>query len=64
MAYKITIDKDKCIGCGTCVALCPKNFYLGNDGKARTKEDTTNSLDCNQDAENNCPTEAISINEE
>ena len=31
---KITIDKNLCIGCGTCVVIAPKTFKLNNDGKA------------------------------
>jgi len=27
---KIKIDKNKCIGCGACVALCPAIFELKN----------------------------------
>ena len=23
--FKVTIDKEKCIGCGACVAVCPEN---------------------------------------
>lgn len=33
--YKIKIDKDKCIGCGTCSAVAPKTFKLGIDNKAQ-----------------------------
>lgn len=34
---RILIDKSKCLGCDTCVALCPEVFELGKDGKARIK---------------------------
>jgi len=34
MEMKIKVDKDKCIGCGTCVALAPKTFELRDDSKA------------------------------
>lgn len=34
---KVVVDKSKCIGCGTCVALCPEVFELGGDGKAKVK---------------------------
>lgn len=33
--YKIKIDKDKCIGCGTCSAIAPKTFKLDKDNKAK-----------------------------
>lgn len=31
---KVAIDKVKCIGCGTCVAIAPQSFKLTDDGKA------------------------------
>ena len=31
---KIIIDKDLCIGCGTCAAIASKSFKMGEDGKA------------------------------
>jgi len=34
---KLVVDQEKCIGCGTCVALCPEVFELGEEGKARVK---------------------------
>ncbi len=34
----ITIDKDACTGCGTCVSVCPEEvFEIGEDGKAEAK---------------------------
>lgn len=34
MAKKPIVDKEKCIGCGTCAALCPAVFKMGEDGKS------------------------------
>ena len=31
MPYKHTIDKDRCKGCGLCVAVCPKNVLGMSD---------------------------------
>jgi len=63
MAYKITLDKDKCIGCGACAAQCPENFEIKNDGdnKAVVKKAKVEDLGCNKDAEEVCPVDAIKI---
>jgi ferredoxin len=29
VAYRINYEKEKCIGCGACVALCPDNWAVG-----------------------------------
>ncbi len=50
---------DKCIGCGTCEALCSKTFEL-KDGKAHVKKQP-DKITCEKDAESACPVQAISI---
>ena len=34
MGYKITVDEDKCIGCGSCVDICPSEVYELQNEKA------------------------------
>ena len=34
---KIVFEKSKCIGCGSCAALCSKYWEMSEDGKARLK---------------------------
>ncbi len=60
MTNKITIDDDKCIGCGACAATCPDNFELV-DGKARTIKSEVEKLTCEEEAMTGCPVGAISI---
>ena len=56
---KISIDKEKCIGCGSCEAVCPKTFKLEGD-KAVVKKQPT-KITCEKEAEAICATQAISI---
>ena len=32
--WLMCFDVDKCIGCGTCVAVCPSFWHMGDDGKS------------------------------
>lgn len=56
---KLIVDKKKCIGCGTCVALAPKVFALTNDNKAEVISQT-NSQESIKQAIEACPVQAIS----
>lgn len=59
---KIEVNKQKCLGCGMCVNLCPEVFELKN-GKSRIKEkaDFKKHKDCIKQAVENCPLGAISF---
>ena len=34
MGWNVTVDTDKCTGCGECVDVCPVEVYELNDGKS------------------------------
>ncbi len=34
MGYKVTVDEEKCIGCGSCVDICPSEVYELQNEKA------------------------------
>lgn len=59
--FIIKFDKEKCLGCGSCVAVCPENWEMGSDGKAKPKQTEVEKLGCNKMAEENCPAKAIRI---
>jgi ferredoxin len=63
---KITIDQQKCIGCGSCASVCPDLFEIGDDNKARLKERAENKEEaetqkCAQEAADICPVQAIKV---
>lgn len=60
---KIVLDKEKCIGCGACQAVCPKYFELAEDNKSQVKKEEIDQADinCLEDAVNGCPVQAISL---
>lgn len=31
---KITVDQERCVGCGRCTEMCPSVFKLNDEGKA------------------------------
>jgi len=59
--FKVSLDKDKCIGCGACSAVCPANYEMGEDGKAIVLKSPVEILGCNKLAEENCPNYAIVV---
>ena len=53
----VSVNKEKCIGCGACVASCPEVFEMSN-GKAKVKSQKDAS--CIKEAIESCPVDAIS----
>lgn len=63
---KIKVDRDACIGCGACQAICPDVFELNDEGFAEVKDEIKEleQLDDETkesaiDAKEGCPTSAI-----
>lgn len=59
---KINVDKEKCIGCGTCVNLCPECFELDSEGKSHYKDASCEECDIKEIVAS-CPAEAIAVEE-
>ncbi len=62
MAKKVTIDEEECIGCQTCVELCPKVFSF-NDAteKAEVRATMTGTEGCIDEAVDSCPVSCITV---
>lgn len=69
---KIVLDREKCIGCGSCVVICPAFFEMAEDGKSKLKgkvirpkkdieELAISSIECAQDAADSCPVQVIRV---
>lgn len=59
---KITIDQEKCIGCGTCAAMCPDVFKIDDTTARATVIKPEGSETCNaRKTAKTCPVEAIKI---
>ena len=58
---KLKVDKDLCIGCGACQAVCPEVFEIEDDGLATTiVDEVPNEIEDDAiDAKEGCPTSAI-----
>ena len=53
------VDKEKCIGCGTCVVMCSDCFKLDDEGKAESIYEEKCECDID-DVISACPVDAIS----
>ena len=57
----IKIDKEKCIGCGTCAALAPASFKMNEDNKAEAILPPGDDADTVKMAADSCPVGAIEV---
>lgn len=60
---KVKINKNACIGCGSCAAICPEVFEIDDEGIAKVTVEKVeeNQLNDATEASENCPTSAIEI---
>ena len=57
--YKITVDRNLCIGAASCVALAMKTFALDAENKAIVLEGEGDTPEAIKLAAESCPTKAI-----
>ncbi|NQU75950.1 MAG: ferredoxin [Planctomycetes bacterium] len=62
---KVTVDADLCTGCELCVDTCPEVFKMKDDiAVAYVDEVPVDYEDTAQEAADDCPVEAIGIEED
>jgi len=61
---KIEIDRDQCIGCGTCVTIAPGVFKLDEDNKSTVIDVNGADADTELLAAQSCPVQAIKVFDE
>lgn len=60
----ISVIRERCIGCGTCVAMAPTTMALDADGRAYPVTPTVTWSPANGEFVRHCPTEAIIARDE
>jgi len=66
---KIKLERELCIGCGSCAAVCPKHFEMSDDGKSHivgttkqgVEELEVEKVECAETAAETCPVQCIHI---
>ncbi len=61
MGYSVTVNEEKCVGCGECVDICPVEVYEMQDGKSEPVEQES-CLGCESCVEV-CEADAIQVEE-
>lgn len=56
---RISLDTEKCIGCGMCLDVCPHEVFTLTDRKA-VLADKDSCMECGA-CDSNCPTGAIHV---
>jgi NAD-dependent dihydropyrimidine dehydrogenase PreA subunit len=55
----LNLDRDKCIGCGRCIEVCPHGVFA-IAGKKASIVDRDLCMECGA-CQNNCPVDAIAV---
>ena len=65
MGKKVVIDDDECVGCQSCVELCPDVFGFNEETeKAEVLQAEGGDEDCIDEAIESCPVECIDWEED
>jgi ferredoxin len=67
---KVKVDRNECIGCGACAAMCDTVFEMGKDNKSKIvnvdagtePHEAETDKDCAKEAAGACPATCIHVN--
>nr|WP_321499235.1 ferredoxin [uncultured Dethiosulfovibrio sp.] len=59
---RVSIDGERCIGCGVCVQICPDAFTL-DEAKGIARVIRPEGADCVHEAKDSCPVCCILVEE-
>ncbi|RLV08514.1 ferredoxin [Streptomyces griseocarneus] len=60
-SWRLTVDRDLCVGSGLCAATAPDAFRLDDARRSRPVEEVILPSDAVLEAAEGCPVEAITI---
>jgi len=60
--WRITVDRETCLGSGLCAASAPGHFRL-DDGRSRAVREDVEPDDAVLDVADTCPAEAITVDD-
>ena len=62
---KVKVNKEACIGCGACAAICDNVFEIDDEGLSVVKDEEVKDEDKQAviDSAESCPTGAIEVEE-
>ena len=61
MSIRITVDRTRCIGAGTCAVAAPATFYLDPEHRAAVRTPPGDRIDDLRLAAESCPLAAIRL---
>ena len=64
MSNTVIIETDECIGCETCVELCPEVFGFDEEAEKAVVIQPEGGPDCVEEAIETCPVECIHWDED
>ena len=62
---KVKVNRDSCIGCGACAAICDDVFEIDDEGLSTLKKEVVEEDQKQEvlDAQDSCPTCALEVEE-